>query len=273
MYVQGEWMLGEATALGIPCAGLFQTITDLPACTDLDAFWKNWCSSVGFDPDDQRPLVCYVGRLSPEKGTIAIARTFRHLLETRSDVRILVAGSGPSESEVRELVAEIPGRSVINKLSIFEVFAVAKHCGSLRGSLLVTAPGLEGDFQEALGSTYIHFSSRGTPVLFPVDRNTGGLLETVSPQNTEWCRECGIPVDGWPAVISGYLDGEYDNRCMREANIEYGQRFRADLQIAPRLSEWGAAARSAARIAGLRAPDAGAELLIARGAAQQKAVV
>merc|ERR1719428_1558553 len=239
-------MLGEARKLGIPSAGLFQTITDLPASTDLEAFWLNWCESVGFDPKDERPLVCYVGRLSPEKGAIAIARTFRHLLGNHEHVRVLVAGSGPCEGEVRELVPEIPGRSVITRLSIFEVFAVARYCGGLPGSLLVTAPGLEGDFQEALGSTYIYFSTAGTPVLFPVDRNTGGLLETVSPQNTEWCREVGLPVEGWPTVISKYLDGEYSDRRIGESNTSYGRRWLGELQIAPRLSEWAAAARAAA---------------------------
>jgi glycosyltransferase involved in cell wall biosynthesis len=246
MYVQGEWMQGEAIKLGIPTAGLFQTVNDLPAGTDLGSFYLNWSRAVGFDPRDRRPLICYVGRLSPEKGAIAIARTFRYLLASREDVRVLVAGSGPSEPEVRDLVPEIPGRSVITKLSIFEVFAVAKHCGGLPGSLLVTAPGLEGDFQEALGSTYIYFSTAGTPVLFPVDNNTGGLLETVSPQNTEWCREVGLPVEGWPTVISKYLDGEYSDRQLGESNTSYGRRWLGELQIAPRLSEWAAAARAAA---------------------------
>jgi len=246
LYVQGEWMQGEAIKLGIPTAGLFQTVNDLPAGTDLGSFYLNWSRAVGFDPRDRRPLICYVGRLSPEKGAIAIARTFRYLLASREDVRVLVAGSGPSEPEVRDLVPEIPGRSVITKLSIFEVFAVAKHCGGLPGSLLVTAPGLEGDFQEALGSTYIYFSTAGTPVLFPVDNNTGGLLETVSPQNTEWCREVGLPVEGWPTVISKYLDGEYSDRQLGESNTSYGRRWLGELQIAPRLSEWAAAARAAA---------------------------
>jgi len=247
VYVQSEWMLGEAAKLGVPANGCFQTFTDIPNDTDLDATWSYWCASVGFDPKDTRPLVCYVGRLSPEKGAIAIARAFRQLLATRHDARVLVAGSGPSDDQVRSIVPLVPGRSAIARLSIFEVFAVARHCGQLRQSVLVTAPGFEGEFQEALGSTYIYFASQGTPVLFPVDTNTGGCLETVSPQNAAWCRDVGLPVEGWPGAIARLLDGEYDDLGLRSANADYCQRFLADLQVGPRLAEWFAAARSASR--------------------------
>ena len=133
------------------------TITGLPASTDLNHHWIRWCDSVGFDPNDARPLVCYgtssyflpstthvccfyifvvesalagiisafvttslVGRLSPEKGARLIARTLRNVLAS-DGVRVLIAGSGPSEAEVRETVPQIEGRSVITKLSIFEV--------------------------------------------------------------------------------------------------------------------------------------------------------
>ena len=61
-----------------------------------------------------------VGRLSPEKGARLIARTLRNVLAS-DGVRVLIAGSGPSEAEVRETVPQIEGRSVITKLSIFEV--------------------------------------------------------------------------------------------------------------------------------------------------------
>merc|ERR1719171_126805 len=245
VYVQGEWMQGQSEALGIPTEGLLQTIVDLPPFMakdvplDLEATWANWCQSVGFNPADERPMVCYVGRLSPEKGAGQIARTFATLLNRCENVRVLVAGSGPMEAEVREIVPEIPGRSTITPLSIFEVFAVAAHCGRCKGRcLLMTAPGLGGDFQEALGSTYIYFSSNGVPVLFPVDGNTGGLLECVSPQNTEWCREVGLPADNWPERVSEYFEGKYDGLELRQRNIEYSARFKADVQLMPRVLDW-----------------------------------
>ena len=135
-----------------------------------------------------------------------------------------------------------------------QVYAVASHCGKLKQSLLITAPGFEGDFQEALGSTYVFFSSAGTPVLFPIDQNTGGAVEAVSPQNTAWC--LGIrDVETWPAEISKLLEGDYDHLDLQGSNRRYGRRFRQQLQLSAHLAEWATAAVDMAACASKRSTE------------------
>jgi glycosyltransferase involved in cell wall biosynthesis len=57
--------------------------------------------------DQTRPILLYVGRLSPEKNLIALVTAFRALL-TDADAHLVLVGDGPARAELQRALAGLP---------------------------------------------------------------------------------------------------------------------------------------------------------------------
>lgn len=61
---------------------------------------------LGFDKN--QTLVSFIGKLEPKKAPLQLVSAFRNACKTRDDLRLLIVGSGPLESELSALVADDP---------------------------------------------------------------------------------------------------------------------------------------------------------------------
>lgn len=118
------------------------------------------------DGQPERPLLLYVGRLSPEKRVDWIAP----LLEARPEIRLAIVGDGPARGELERRFDGLP----------------AHFCGYLRGDDLAAAYASADFFvfpgaNETLGNVVLEAMASGLPVVAPA---AGGVLEHVRSGET-----------------------------------------------------------------------------------------
>lgn len=131
------------------------------------------CDALGLDPG--RPLLTFVGRLTPEKGAAVLAPGLARILEA-TDAAIAVLGSGYAEheNELRDLAASAPDGRLSVTLAFDEALA---H--RLYGA---------GDFflmpskQEPCGLGQLYAMRYGA---IPIVHAVGGLRDTVVPWDGE----------------------------------------------------------------------------------------
>jgi starch synthase len=122
---------------------------------------------VGFDPDDDAPVIGMIGRMDPQKGFDLLADATPGLLERGG--RVIVQGSGHASlaDPFRELVRGSPDR-----VALIEKFDRAMARRIYAGADLFAMPSRF----EPCGQGQMIALRYGTP---PIVRRTGGLADTV----------------------------------------------------------------------------------------------
>jgi glycogen(starch) synthase len=143
------------------------------------------------------PLLCFIGRLEYEKGVQTLLRAMPRLRRRHPGVRLVVAGSGTHEGELRTLARSLRlGRSV--------AFA-----GQLGGEELVTLGAaadvaLVPSIYEPFGMVALEAAAAGTPL---VVADAGALRELVEPGVTG-LRFAAGDVAGLADAVSALLRDE-----------------------------------------------------------------
>ena len=165
-------------------------------------------SRLGLPTETQ--IVLYVGRLAPEKGIEYLLQAAARLAVDRGSVRVYLVGSGPTEPQLKRLVAELGLET--------SVYFVGYLSGSTlvdwyRSADVVCLPSLF----EGFGMTLAEAMACGTPV---VASRVGGTEDVIREF------ECGILVpsrdpDALAEAIQQILSGKV-NTC---PNIERARRL------------------------------------------------
>ena len=151
----------------------------LPNAIDADAFLaqaspRPWRSELGIEPDDF--LVVFTGRLIPEKGIAHLVEAATRLADN-SQVKFVIAGSGPLEDQVRrklpdnmQLVGSLNSPDVASLLQASNAFCLPTRSEGFSTSLLEAA---------AAGTTPIMPRVGGVAELMP-DEQYGMMLPSTS---------------------------------------------------------------------------------------------
>lgn len=126
---------------------------------------------LGYSSD--RVVVCYLGRLSPEKGVDVLIRACASLRPAHPSVRLLVVGYGPAEKQLRNLADE---------LNIMDICLFAGGASDpvdmYQSSDIFVCPSV---WAEGFGYVNIEAMATGLPV---VASATGGIADAVQDRQT-----------------------------------------------------------------------------------------
>lgn len=140
---------------------------------------RDVCVELGLDPE--RPLLVFIGRLTPEKGGAILAPGIEHILR-QSDASVAVLGTGYAEFEtaMRDLDRQLMADGLAGRLGVRLAFdnGLAHRLYAAGDALLMPS------LSEPCGLNQMYAMAYGTP---PVVHAVGGLRDTV----TEWDGSAG----------------------------------------------------------------------------------
>ncbi|WP_420453610.1 glycosyltransferase family 4 protein [Ilumatobacter sp.] len=119
-------------------------------------------------PLPEAPLVGYAGRLAPEKGVETLIDAFADVLRDIPDARLLIAGSGPSEGELRDRA-----RPVGDRIRFLGHLGRAEMEGAFAPVWVQAVPSI---WHEPFGNVTTEAMARGTAV---VASDVGGQSDLV----------------------------------------------------------------------------------------------
>jgi glycosyltransferase involved in cell wall biosynthesis len=157
-------------------------------------------------PEGREPLIASVGRLERYKGHHRILAALPHVLEKRPDVRLWIAGNGPYEDKLREMVARLGVAERVNIGSIPATDRGAMAEALSRAALVVLLSEYETHPMAALEALAL-----GCPVLVA---DTSGLQELVE---RGWARS--IPLESSPEEIAAAVLDQLHSPLIPE-NVE-----------------------------------------------------
>jgi glycosyltransferase involved in cell wall biosynthesis len=163
----------------------------------------------------------FVGRLSDEKGPLALARAWAQL---RRPTRLKIAGDGPLMNKLRDLAAVTPQIEILGSRSRSDVIRLIQDARALI---------LPSKCYEGLPMTIVESFACGTPVIcsdlpslvgIVQNGSSGAHFKTGSPESLAAC------VDGFPRTVE-------ELRPLRvNARASYLQHFTADRNYLQLLS-------------------------------------
>jgi len=83
----------------------------------------NKSTRFGFDPDSF--VILYSGRLSTEKGVTELPEIYHHLKKTFPKIKMVIAGSGPAENELRKELPEAIYLGWVHHKSLPEIYSAS----------------------------------------------------------------------------------------------------------------------------------------------------
>jgi phosphatidylinositol alpha-mannosyltransferase len=196
-------------------ADFIRTLTNqplhyIPNGIDLETF-----KPAPYHVPGARKTILYVSRLEHRKGTKYLVRAFARLSQSRSDVKLLLAGSGPDRAKLEALVAELGVQDSVEflgfvdnatKLRLFQqadLFCVPAIFGESFGLVLLEAM--------ASGLVTVAGNNPGYSAVMQ-DR---GALSLVDPLDTsDFARRLEL-----------LLDNEGLRKLWREWALEYVKQF------------------------------------------------
>jgi glycosyltransferase involved in cell wall biosynthesis len=78
-----------------------------------------------FGLPEQTPVLLYSGRLSPEKGVMEIPAIVNEVKKKHPDVKIVFAGTGPSESELKKILPDAKFLGWVNHSDLPKIYSAA----------------------------------------------------------------------------------------------------------------------------------------------------
>jgi glycosyltransferase involved in cell wall biosynthesis len=172
MVQQARWSRGRgAFTRTVACSHAVRGLLEEAGVAVDDVTWPGVPETDHCTAPGERPTVTYAGRLAREKGVDVLLRAFRLVLDGPAPgARLLVAGAGPDEQELRALAGRLElGDSVtwLGQLGPEEM------AGSFAGAWVHAVPSV---WPEPFGMTATEAMMRGTPAVVSA---TGGLTESV----------------------------------------------------------------------------------------------
>ena len=188
----------------------------------------------------------FLGRLVPEKGVRFLLEQWERARDGRGPAlpRLVIAGTGPLEGEVRARVERLPGVSYVGQVGEEERRRLLERC------LAVVVP---SEWWEVLGLVVFEAYEMEKPVLAA---RTGGLGEIVFPGRTGFQFEPGDAA-GFEAALGALRErGSEGRRAMGRAGREWLREATDPARWRVRYEEL--AGRAVRRKAEERAPGTGA---------------
>ncbi|RJQ07405.1 MAG: glycosyltransferase family 1 protein, partial [Bacillota bacterium] len=171
-------------------------------------------------------IIFFVGRLVREKGVDTLLDALPAILDRRPSLRLVIAGTGPNESHLRQRVSDMGLSGRVH---------FAGHLDDRRRNLLYkwASVAVVPSYYEPFGLTALEAMAAGAPV---VVSDTGGLAETVVHEET------GLKI---PPANPGELAAAV-LRLLADRDLAFGLAQEAKAQVAVRYSWSEVAARTAA---------------------------
>lgn len=129
---------------------------NIPNGVDLQRFRPD-ISPIGKYNDGKINLL-FVGRLDERKGVLVLLKAFQKILQKRSNVRLLMIGEGPLESEARRFI----GKCKLSNVELLGKVAEADLPHYYKTAHIFCAPSLGG---ESFGMVLLEAMACGTPVV------------------------------------------------------------------------------------------------------------
>ena len=160
-------------------------------------------------PPSESNLVLFAGRLEPLKGLETLLAAWDRA-ET-GDMRLIIAGDGPLESEIRA-IAQRPDIDYVGQLAASEISDLL--C-SARALVFPSLP------PESFGLSIIDAMAHGTPV---IASDHEPQREVVGEHGVPWMAEAG-DVDAWARSLERLRDGDTVDAWGRQAHHLAATRY------------------------------------------------
>ena len=193
---------------------------------------------------DEERLVLYVGRLDPEKGVEVLLQAFAAVLAERLRARLVLAGSGKLEEELRKKSASLG----VDKSTVFAGYVQGETLNYLyRCADVLAVPSL----YEPFGIVALEGMICGTPV---VASDTGGLSEILRSSGDGVLVKPGSIADWFRALIAILSDAEA-RRKIGENGRRKAQRVYSWKRVAEAVMKAYEVARGNPAARGVRTPS------------------
>lgn len=163
---------------------------------------------------DEHPLVVYVGRLQAYKSVDVLIRAFELLHLAHPEARLVIAGGGEDESNLKKLTQTLGLTNVISFLGKIEdelkVFLMQQAWVFANPSSM-----------EGWGITSIEANACGTPV---VASNVPGLRDSVRNPHTGYLVEYGNPA-AFAEKIDLLISNSKQRQFMEQESMEWAAKF------------------------------------------------
>lgn len=126
------------------------------------------------------PLVVALGRLVPFKGMKVLAAAANTILSSRPDAHIVIAGDGPSRSEIEAMIATCPWGNRVHLPGALDKARVRQLLADADLFVMPSVVNPDGK-TEALGVTALEAMASGLPC---VGSRVGGIVETIAENET-----------------------------------------------------------------------------------------
>lgn len=168
-------------------------------------------NETGFPPASK--IILYAGRLSPEKNVSILPKLLATLAsESDSDFRMLIAGSGPSESELTfEFDKITPGR-----VRMLGHIGDTGHLADIFANCDVF---VHPNPREPFGITPLEAMASGLPIAAP---NSGGVLSYANDQNA-WLTE--LAPEHFADAIQSIFNNEQERLVRTQNALETSARY------------------------------------------------
>lgn len=178
-----------------------------------------WETRSRFGVGKDEHLLLFLGRLVVENGLEKTLEAFTRLRQTRSKLRMLIAGSGDQEAKIAKLIRKL------------DVNDEVRMIGAVRGQakldlLAASDVMIRCSRHEVFPEAYLESLSVGTPVAATAVGDTPLMAEDSGAIEL-------LPTDdaaGQAAVLARLLDDPARLARMRESALQYSRRFLWDAQ-------------------------------------------
>ncbi len=155
-------------------------ISTVSNATNPDVFYPDPAPSLRSELDAEgRPIVLTAGRMVPKKGFDTALRALGHVRHEVPNVLLLLAGTGPEESSLKQLAQELDLEAHVRFLGDLSQDQLRRHY-TLADVFMMVGREVPNDV-EGFGLVYLEANACGTPV---VGARTGGVPDAVRDGET-----------------------------------------------------------------------------------------
>jgi len=172
----------------------------------------------GFNQDSF--VILYSGRISQEKGVLELPEIYHHLKKQSTDIKIVIAGSGPAEKKIKEMLPEATYLGWLDHQQLPEIYSAS--------DILI----LPSKF-DTFSCSVLEAISCGLPV---IAYNIKGPKDIICNQ------ENGFLVDTkeeFKEKLTAFIQNKEDRKKYREKALERAGEYKKDLILNKLLSDVG----------------------------------
>ena len=193
--------------------------TGLPAGCFAPGHGANFRKAHGIDP--QRPVALFVGRVAHEKNIDFLVRMLARLRSKVPDVLLIIAGEGPAESHIRELVSSLGLDANVLFKGYMDRTTTLLDCYNAADAFVFASR------TETQGLVLLEAMAQGTPVVSTAVMGTADVLAGVKgavvvPEDIE------VFSDGVASVLRDPAKRMLLSECAREDAQRWTSRSMAE---------------------------------------------